>query len=311
MSVLNIPKQTEQKVPEEIVERTDPRQGQFSPSSLSSAQCPRKFYLEKVVGLKSNITSPPLIYGSAIHKAVEFFYNNIGSETLSFDEVKAGSIQEFVNYWTQYPVLGDEKRTLEGGITTINKYCDTYRDDVTEFEESDIEGSQWVPMPNGTMLLMKLDRVAQQGDSVGVVDTKTSSWPLTSYFFSRFEQDTQVSLYYYGMQELVGRCDFIMIDGILVPHKEGGFARRNFFRTDFQIEEALNSYCRVTDAIMYGIGLADGYSPEELMNPKHPAFQYFHQNQSRCSDYGGCNWKSPCIHGMDHPAIGTDFILEE
>lgn len=306
MSVLIVPKDPKVEVPKETTERTNPLKGEFSPSSLTSAQCRRKFYFEKVLGLKSKYISPPLIYGSAIHAAVEFFYKNIGSETMSFEEVQRGAVQQFVNYWTRFPVMGDDRRTLEGGILTMTRYCDTYRDDVTGFEENDIEGTQWVPMPNGTMLMMKLDRVATQGKHVGVVDTKTSSRPLTDYYFREYEQNSQVSLYYYGMEQLLGRCDFIMIDGILVPHPAPGsasrpFSRRNFFRTDVQMEEAVNSYCQVTDDLMVGIHMED----------KEEQIKFFYQNQSRCNDYGGCPFKSVCIHGLDHPAIGTDFLTRE
>jgi hypothetical protein len=305
MSVLTLKPETKISVPKEVLERTDPRKGQFSPSSYNNAQCPRKFYLEKILGLKSKYISPPLVYGSAIHNAVEFFYKHMGSPDMTYEEVQMGAIQAFTDYWVKYPVMGDDRRTLAGGITTIARYCDTYRDDITEFEESDIEGTQWVPMPNGTMLMMKLDRIAQQGHSVGVVDTKTTSWGLTDHYFRGYETDMQVSLYYYGMEQLLGQCDFIMIDGILVPHPEPGstrqgFARRNFFRVDNQMDEAVNTYCKVTDWIMAGMKLE---GKEQV--------DYYHQNPARCNDYGGCPFKSICIHGLDHPAIGTDFLTRE
>lgn len=307
MSILDInkAKTVDLKIPEEVVERTNVRKGEFSPSSFISSECLRKFYFEKLLKLTSVHTQAPLVYGSAIHSAVEYFYRNIGSETMTYEEVQINAVQAFVNYWLKYPIMGDAKRTLEGGILTIGRYCDAYRDDAVQFEEADIEGKQWVPMPNGTMMQVRLDRVAAHEGTVGVIDTKTSSSPLTNWYFSQYEQHIPTSLYYWTMEQLLGRCDFIMIDAILVPpptrtSKSLPFARRTFMRTEKQIEEAVRTYCGRTDYLMKGLDLSE----DKKMD-------HYYQNQNRCPDYGGCPYLGICKHGMDHPSIGIDFKTPE
>ncbi|MDB4261312.1 PD-(D/E)XK nuclease family protein [bacterium] len=307
MSVLSIGKHkhVELNLPPELVERTDPLKGEFSPSSYSSSECLRKYYYEKILKLTSVHVKAPLVYGSGIHAAVEYFYRNCRSEELSFEEVQINTVQAFVNYWLKYDIRGDAKRTLEGGILTASRYCDAYRDDATQFEDADIEGKQWVPMPNGTMLQVRLDRVAADGDSVGVIDTKTSSMQLTDWYFAQYQSHVQTTLYYWTMEQLLGRCDFIMIDGIMVPPPPSGskglpFARRTFMRTEHQVEEAIRSYCQRTDYLVAGLDKTD----DQKMD-------HYYQNQSRCSDYGGCEYFQICKHGMDHPAIGIDFKTPE
>jgi hypothetical protein len=201
--------------------------------------------------------------------------------------------------------MGDDKRTLAGGILTMTRYCDTYRHEDTLFEQTDIEGKQWVSMPNGTMVMMRLDRIVSHDGMVGVVDTKTSSRGLTNYYFKEYEQHVPTSLYYIGMEQIMGRCDFIMIDAIMVPPPIDGsaslaFARRSFFRTDYQIEQAIISYCGKTDYLLKGMDMPEG---EQLA--------HYYQNQNRCCDYGGCPYMGICKHGLDHPAIGTDFLTRE
>ena len=296
--------QTYDKKAEEKIERTDPYKGEFSPSSLSYSQCLRKFLFEKVYKLKSNHPQYPLIYGVAIHEGVEFFYKNLRSETLTFNEVKAGCIQAFVKRWASYKVRGDDKRNLDAGILILDKYCDTYRHEDVLFETVDVEGAQWVQMPNGTMLLCKLDRLTVCDNMMSVIDTKSTTAYLNDRFFRQFQQHISTSLYWHAMEYVYGKCDSIMIDAIRTPllgptSQSDQFMRRSFQRTDLQMEEALRTYCKKTD-----------YMIEGMQKRGKERLDHFYCDQNRCDDYSGCPFAGVCMHGIDHPMIGTDFKFE-
>lgn len=286
---------------EPVVERTDPWKGEFSPSSLSSAQCFRKFYLSKLVKLNTNLTSSALVFGSAIHKGVETFYQYLHYENIFFADIKREAITAFVEEWKAGNILGDEKRNLEVGVLLMSQYCDRYREEDTEFETCDIEGAQWMPMPNGTMLLAKLDRIARLRGHHVVIDTKTTSSYLNSMFFNQFKNHLPTTLYYYIMEQALGSCDYILIDAIHTPMLSARstaeqFSRQTFLRTEEQVEEALLTYTKVTNYLM------EGMQKEGKKRREH-----FYCDQNRCADYGACPYLGVCQHGAGHPSVGTTF----
>lgn len=286
-------------------ERTNPLEGEFSPTGVESAFCMRYFYLSKILKMVSiHDGGLPLHFGSAIHKGVETFYCERGD--LSLAEVSIAAIQAFTEDWLSHGVEGDAKRNLACGIMIIGNYCRTYAQDVATFNREFVEAPQWVPMPNGTMMLMKIDRLRVDGDFITVVDTKTSSWPLTPYYFQGFENKLQLSLYQYGVEMLLGRCDQVQIDGILVPYPPAGskslpFSRRSYVRTPLQIEDAINTYCDTTDRIMNALAIDD---PEKRIRA-------FPCNQGCCNNFGGCKFLPICRFGIDHPIVTTDFVRGE
>ena len=291
--------------PEEPVIRTDVMRGEFSPSGVEAARCFRRFYYQKILGLKPKVTPTALMFGVAIHSAVEKFYELHGSG-LNHEEVKLATVQTFVEEWNKTGLVGDMKRNLETGILIMNNYCDTYRHDSADFKKEDIESAQWMPMPNGTTLLVKMDRVLNNGNMIILVDTKTTSMPITEWYFRQFENHLPTSLYAYVVAELLGHCDQVQIDAIKVPpppatSKTAAFGRNSFIRTDLQIQDAINSYSSITNYIM---NVLNNKPEEEWVN-------YFYCNQAECDKYGGCSFLPICKHGLDHPSVLVDFDQSE
>ena len=134
-------------------------------------------------------------------------------------------------------------------------------------------------------------------------DTKTTTYPLTDYYFRNYENALPVSLYFYTVLEILGCCDSVQIDGISIPYPPDKsvrvpFARRTFMRTEFQIEDAVNTYCRVTDYLLAGV-------KKDL--PLGELLKHFYCNQSMCNDYGGCPFKPLCCYGFTHPSLLADM----
>lgn len=307
MTVLNIPQTDSPDAklaePEEIIQRTQVFKGEFSPSGIESARCYRRFYFTKILGLKPKTTPAALIYGIAIHKAVETFYNL--TDTMEDKvELKMRVVKEFVASWSKAGILGDSKRNLEAGIVTMGWYCDYYGDDTSSFTAEDIETDQWMVMPNGTMLLVKMDRVLNRGGQIILVDTKTTSAGITDWFFKNFENHLPTTLYYYVIEKLLGRCDSVIIDAIKVPppaptSKSAPFGRQTFLRTELQVQDALSTYVATTDYIM-----------SILRKPEEEWATRFYCNQGECDKYGGCQFLPVCKYGLDHPSVMVDFDID-
>lgn len=287
-------------------ERSNPYKGEFSPTGIETAFCYRKFYLNKMLGLESNAPPIALHYGSAIHKGVETFYKL--KPTMPHVEVKIIAIQEAVKEWQSYGIQGDDKRNLAGLLQTLDNYFEYYKDDNAQIAPEFVEATQWIEMPNSTHMLFKIDRVRIEGERRIVVDTKTSSWPLTDFYFQDYKNNLQTSLYFYGVDKILDGCDGVQIDGIKVPppaEKSATvpFVRRTFVRSGLQIADAINTWCRVTDYIMAGI--------EKYKDDSDGMTVYMYCNQKMCGDYGGCKYLPICMHGFDHPSVQVDFTRKE
>lgn len=284
------------------LERTDIFSGEFSPTGIEGAFCYRKMYLKKVLGLVEKRPAYALWFGSAVHSGVEFFY--INRHNLSYEECRNGAVEVFAKSWIEHKSNGDKKRNLASGLTIMGNYCEYYKDDLANIVPEFVEAKQWITMPNGTHMLCKIDRVRDDYGLYTVVDTKTSSWPLTDFYFKGYENNFQTSMYYHCVEEMLGECQAIQIDGIKVPPPAPGsatvgFARRTFLREDLQIQDALNTYCQMTDYMMEALTTYE--HDEEMLLKK------FYCNQTKCNDYGGCEYKPICMYGFSHPAVAVDF----
>jgi len=298
----------------------DPREGEFTPTSLQNYTCPRKWYFKYNLKLIPTSDRINLKFGSAMHVGIGTFYiarslspteavkhfgvNFTPTNKDSFTCAKILALKLFSEEWASHNIRGNEKKNLEGGILLLDKYCDVYKGDSAHYIPTFIECPIWIEMPNGTQLGLIIDRIQEDGDYTTIVDTKTSGWPLTDYFFKRFENDQQMSAYFYAITQIKGRCDAIQIDGIQCPlqaNVEEGFVRRTFLRTELQIADWLLTYLTWSNRIMESLAIQD--EGERL--------KAFPCDQNRCADYGGCPYLPICKHGLTHPDVQIMFEKEE
>lgn len=290
------------------IQRTNLFNGEFSPSGIEAAKCFRRFYYTKMLGLRAKTTPVAMIFGTCIHEAVEEFYiltskMEAHPSQQQRTDIKIAVVQKFAEAWQEAGVDGDIKRNLEAGVMIMSNYVDKYIDDTSKFELENIESDQWVAMPNGTMMLVKMDRVLRENSMIVLVDTKTTSGGITPYFFRNFENHLPTTLYAYTVEQLLGKCDYVMIDAIKVPpppatSKSEPFGRGTFMRTDLQIQDAISTYCAVTDYIM-----------SVLKKPESEWAERMYCDQSHCGDYGGCEFLDLCKHGLDHPTVQVNFDI--
>lgn len=290
-----------------LVQRTNLGKGEFSPSGVELARCYRRFYYKKMLGLSAKVVPAALVFGICVHGGVEVFYQltrDAKESGITKLEIKLAMIKELTRLWVGFNIKGDLKRNLETGIIVMNNYCDRYFNNGESFKLEDIESDQWVPMPNGTMMLVKMDRVLNQSALISLVDTKTTSSAITAWFWKNFENHLPTSLYTYVVRHLLGRCDFVTIDAIKVPpppanSKSEPFGRQSFIRTDLQIDDAVRTYCAITDYIM-----------SVVKKPQEEWAARMFCNQGECDKYGGCEYLGMCKHGLTHPSVRVDFDIE-
>lgn len=280
------------------MKRSDLSKREFSPTGIETyMRCPRLFYYSKHLKLSPISASLDQHFGICFHSALATFFKNFQNPD-SYDEARLLSIKQFGISWKEKQVIGNEKKSLQSGITAIDKYCEIYRRSGEFFEPSLIEMEQTLSMPNGTFLVMIIDRIFRAGkDYIRVDDTKTTSSALTDWYFGAWENSFQLMAYDYTVEQICGHCDGIQVDAIRVPIGKESFVRRTFQLTTLQKADFINTYIRETDSI--------------LLAESHPSPEAFPCRQKSCADFGGCKYLNICKYGFDYPDVKGAFIKEE
>ena len=263
----------------------------------------RKGLLSRGLGLTPKEDSVHQVAGSAVHLGVGTFYSERSNR--SHEKSASLGIDAMLDFWeenSKHLKVRDDKKNIENLCRILTLYFETYKHDTASFPKEYIELPVEIPMPNGTSLVMVIDRVRVEGSHACVVDTKTSGWSLTQYFFRKFENDFQTTAYYYAIVQHLGHCESIQIDGIHIPKethtlKEETVRREQFLRSPLQLEDWLNTYIILTNRIMEGFQIED-----ETERTK-----FFYCDQSRCGDYGGCSYLPVCQFGLSTPEVQVLF----
>lgn len=182
----------------------------ISHSSLQMyRQCPLKFYFKYVAALQEATTPSTLVFGRAVHSALEFHFNELlaGGATPNLDAL-LGAFQES---WEEHPpesIKYQKSETRDGLGQLADRLLRAFLD--SDFArpagriigvEEELRGSI---IPGAPPLLARLDLLTETDDAITVTDFKTarSAW-------SNQQAETACSqLLLYG--ELVRR---------LLPHK--------------------------------------------------------------------------------------------
>src|SRR5690606_10988709 len=211
--------------------------------------CLRKSYYALHLGLTSSQgDSPALIFGTAIHKALETFYLcapsgdrvlpkdfrqraaslAAGADSAEFhllteDHYLFRAIGEFVTAAEPLRVLPDtDKRSISGGIWTLTHYFETYLNDPYEILHDDdgpvterlFRAPLYDSPDHNITLFGTIDCILRHRVTGQIIpcDHKTTS-TLGSEFFSRLKPNHQYTAYLYGVQTVLGMPE---VNGFLV-----------------------------------------------------------------------------------------------
>lgn len=278
------------------MKHSDPRKGEFTPTSLQTfLECPRKYYFQKLLHFSPKSENNAREFGAAFHEFVSTFYK---FQNLPLEQRKLKAIQAFLANYD--PANDSTKRNLASGLILCDRYAENYKNDTAVYKMDLVESDLVVSMANGTSLFMRVDRLLVADNFYTVVDTKTTTMALTDWFWKEFELSFQLSCYHHAIEVHCGHCDNIQIDAVKVyPLPE--FQRRSLQRTENQINDFLNTYQEITNRILDTL---DGTGPEKEL-------AYFYQNPCSCSKFGGCPYLSVCKFGLTHPDVQIMFTRNQ
>lgn len=283
-------------------------------SSLSVLQeCPRKsnYLLYNKFHKKSQ--SPAVLFGSAIHAALEVFYNSSRADrtlpknykTVIQDLENMEAPEDHLLYKSAKAFVDkaeplrnippSDKRSLQAGLWSLAHYFETYIDDpFVVMEDKDgpiverrVEYKLYESEKMDIVYFGTIDVVLknQRTNQILVCDHKTSSI-VGNDFFNRLKPNHQYTGYLLGAKECLGiKTDSFLVNCIQVKPKPVTSRGKppHFLRQVTRRDET--DYVEFRQAVMYWVRqyldwIAGDYWPLGHTNA--------------CSSYGGCQYLSVC-----------------
>lgn len=270
--------------------------------------CPRKAYYALHRRLRSDDESAALVFGSAIHKALECYYSlpfetrtlpkNAadkadhlvwGNEVEDADNGCMRAITAFRERALSLESLGtDDKRSLNNGAKILIKYFQTYANDgfivVNDKHGPIVERRVSFEIFNSKLLTINyfgtIDAILKNEKTgiITVVDHKTTS-ALGKEFYNQIKPNHQYTGYVIGAQRFLGiDTDMFMVNGIQVAKTLHTFARQFTNRT-------IEDYLSLAETVIYAVANYMHASEQNAwpMNAPKP-----------CTMYGGCTYHRIC-----------------
>lgn len=286
--------------------------------------CPRLYEYTMIRGYAAKAENLHLRFGTEFHQALQD-YQTCLSDDFSHDEaVWEAMFCLQVRLATTPLPEGNGKAMRYKNIDTLRQlvidYLDYYEHDPAEtfikadgtpatelsfrFEldcgpEAGVIGDEGgTPQQSQPYILCgHIDRVVDFNGSLMVLDHKTTTTTLGSYYFDQYEPHNQMSLY-----TLAGKVILdTVVKGIIIDaaqillEDENRFVRGFTYRTAEQLEEWV-------DSLRLTLGYAEGCAAQN----------YWPMNDTACDKYGGCKFRGICSKSpqVRDKFLEADFVVK-
>ncbi len=256
--------------------------------------CRKKYYWWGIKGLQTLTKSPALLFGGAIHDALDVFY-------ITGDMDKG--IAKFIEKHTERE--GDDLRTIANGVKLLEWYVKVYPREPFKIIGKPEEG--FVFPIEDVMYGGRMDLPIEWDDQLWIVEHKTTS-QLSSSFARQFDLDKQVTGYIIATEEFAGRKCLGAIINVLQPWKqlkrvtaksktpEQHFLRFPSNRSQFLKDRFKLNVQRIVRDIRWCKENDEWFEAEK----KDVCFHYNYD----------CPYKELCMYGEDSSIIERDYRVE-
>lgn len=273
-------------------------------------ECPRKYQYHMIEGWVGRGESVHLEYGILYHEALELFDRLRAAGTPHDDALIQVIRQTLIDTWREgrpwrasLDLPSDDKASLksrENLVRTIVWYIDKFRDDPAQtlilpsgkpmvelHFQFEIDFSY--NMSTHYALCGYLDRIVEFQGEPFVMDRKTATTTLGSYYFEQFEPDNQMSLYTVASQiAFKTPVRGVIVDAAQIAVGFSRFVRSFVFKTPDQIDEWMKD-------LKIWLRLAERFAEAN----------YWPQNDKSCHKYGGCPFRGICSKS---PSVRDKFL---
>lgn len=279
-------------------------------------ECPRKYQYHMIEGWVGRGESVHLEFGILYHEALDLYEKRRYDPGASHDEALVLVVRHILTEtwrdgkpWRASKNLSsDDKTSLkcrEHLVRTIVWYLDKFRDDPAKTMMSSDSGKPLIELhfhfeidfgygiePSYSTpysLCGYLDRVVSFQDQPFVMDRKTTTTTLGSYYFEQYEPDNQMSLYTVASQVAFHTpVKGVIVDAAQIAVGFSRFVRSFIFKTPDQIDEWMKD-------LKFWLRQAEIYAEAG----------YWPQNDKSCHKYGGCVFREICSKS---PSVRDKFL---
>jgi len=252
--------------------------------------CPRQYFYRYILGWQSEYPNNHLIFGEAIHLAMEYLLDN----DYSTDSV-AKAFDLFNNrYREDFPETTDElfgAKTPARTIEMLMEYSEKYKSDSSDFDVLYTEIAGTVPLSEDRALAFRQDTICRGQEGIFSLEHKTGGKTLDKKWQEQWALKTQIGTYSHVLyclfpdEEIFG----VKINGL------------GFLKTKFSLErvpirknkESMQVWLWNTlywlDQIYWNIELLDKCKESD------PLMMAFPMNTESCENYFGCAYHDFCL----------------
>jgi len=261
--------------------------------------CPRKWYLKYILGLRPNFTKPPLIFGGAMHEAVDAYYK----AGFAIDTLMETFQNELYARKEEYEKPMDFVDDLEKGHIMLDTWASTWRTyDMEEIEIIETEKQYEIllgPEESQYVFTVRPDRVIRRKSDGRIVipDVKTTGYSVDKSI-QNAKMDDQLTSYVWAWNKTHpgDKCDCAQVD-VIYKRKSVSKAERSedIIIGDFaQMQFEMGLYGLITEITQKALSL-DTY-PWPLLFPR---------NGRECGLFG-CEYEPICRQNItpDTPVVG-------
>lgn len=255
-------------------------------------ECPQKYYLTMIEGWTTTEQSVHLAFGAAVHSAIEAYeYAKVDGQDpmmAMLDSLEASA--------QTLPKDPQGYKTLPNLFRTMIWYQEQFKDDLFQTVilangEPAVEVSFKLPLDETYTLSGHLDKIVSLDDEWYIMDHKTSKASLGNYFFSKFANDIQFTVYAIAGHGLFpGKIKGIEINGMAVQKTQSVFARAQTRRDQSVLGEFLTEFSgKLRNELAPYAKEAERRAGLNL----DPAAAFPH-NWTSCDKFGGCPFADIC-----------------
>ena len=280
----------------------------FDSSKVQEFQtCPRKYFYRYILGWTSEYPNNHLVFGSAIHKALEHLLLN-GYESKSISDAFDLFLEEYRSEFNEETDELFTPKVPERVLPALVEYCDYYKNDFEEFDVLFTEVAGTVPLADDRVMHFRQDAICRKKSTGEIfsLEHKTLGATPSQRWAEQWDLKTQIGTYTHVLYCLFPREEVfgVVVNALGFLKTKFRFLRHPVRKT----EESMNVWLWNTlywlDQIHWHTALLKDCSEDD------PVLRAFPMNTESCTKYYGCPFKDFCsawpnpLQHCDEPPSG-------